>query len=127
MEAAEVVQLFVAPSPALWQGPFSSDLPRKALKSFARVVVQPGQHQMVELLLSSKDFQYATSGATPAVFSLQKQFSTSCCDGKHTLQAWNCSASKLIFISAKGQVWLDCPAPCALVQPMLLHSKDSKL
>ncbi|KAL3158805.1 hypothetical protein ABBQ32_011532 [Trebouxia sp. C0010 RCD-2024] len=62
MEAAEVVQLFVAPSPALWQGPFSSDLPRKALKSFARVVVQPGQHQMVELLLSSKDFQYATSG-----------------------------------------------------------------
>ena len=68
MEAAEVVQLFVAPSPALLQAPFSNNLPRKALKSFARVVVQPGQHQVVELSLSSKDFQYATSGATPAVF-----------------------------------------------------------
>ena len=62
MEAAEVVQLFVAPSPALLQAASSSELPTKALKGFARVMVQPAQHQIVELPLSSKDFQFASSG-----------------------------------------------------------------
>ena len=62
MEAAEVVQLFVAPSPALLQAASSSNLPKKALKGFTRVVVQPGQHQIVKLPLGSKDFQFASSG-----------------------------------------------------------------
>lgn len=62
MEAAEVVQLYVAPSPALLQTASSSDLPKKALKGFARVMVQPGQHQIVQLPFGSKDFQFASSG-----------------------------------------------------------------
>lgn len=75
MEAAEVVQLFVVPSPALLKAPVSSNLPKKALKSFARVVVQPGQLQVVKLLLSSKDFQYATPGAVPAFLACEQQCS----------------------------------------------------
>ena len=63
VEAAEVVQLFVAPSPALLQAASNSNLPKKALKGFTRVVVQPGQHRVVELPLNSKDFQFASSGA----------------------------------------------------------------
>lgn len=62
MEAAEVVQLFVAPSPALLQASSSNDLPKKVLKGFTRVVVLPGQHLIVELRLGSKDFQFASSG-----------------------------------------------------------------
>ena len=62
MEAAEVVQLFVAPSPALLQTAPSSNLPTKALKGFARVMVQPGQHQVVQLALTSKDFRCASPG-----------------------------------------------------------------
>lgn len=69
MAAAEVVQLFVAPSPALLQAAPSNNLPTKALKGFARVMVQPGQHQVVQLALSSKDFLFASSGITPFCMS----------------------------------------------------------
>ncbi len=62
MEAAEVVQLFVAPSAALLEGTPVGALPQKTLKGFARVTVKPGKHQVVKLPLSSKDFQYAASG-----------------------------------------------------------------
>ena len=62
MEAAEVVQLFVAPTQALLLATPAGALPQKTLKGFARVTVKPGQHQTVQMPLSSKDFQYATSG-----------------------------------------------------------------
>ncbi|KAA6425682.1 MAG: beta-glucosidase-related glycosidase, partial [Trebouxia sp. A1-2] len=61
MEADEVVHLFVAPGPALLEANPAEALPRKSLKGFARVTVMPGQHQTVQLPLSSKDFQYAAS------------------------------------------------------------------
>ncbi|DBB14816.1 TPA: hypothetical protein ACH3X3_004423 [Trebouxia sp. C0006] len=61
MEADEVVHLFVAPGPALLEATPVAALPRKSLKGFARVTVKPGQHQTVQLPLSSKDFQYAAS------------------------------------------------------------------
>lgn len=64
MEAAEVVHLFVAPSPALLGATPRNALPQKTLKGFARVMVKPGQRQAVELPLTSKDFQYASSGTT---------------------------------------------------------------
>jgi len=62
MEADEVVHLFVAPGPALLEATSVEALPRKSLKGFARVTVKPGQHQTVQLPLSSKDFQYAALG-----------------------------------------------------------------
>ncbi len=62
MEADEVVHLFVAPGPALLEANPAEALPHKSLKGFARVTVMPGQHQTVQLPLSSKDFQYAASG-----------------------------------------------------------------
>ena len=65
MEAAEVVQLFIAPSPALALAETSTDLPHRSLKGFVRVVVGPSQHKLVNLPLTSRDFQYsrASSGA----------------------------------------------------------------
>lgn len=62
VEADEVVHLFVAPGPALLEATPAEALPRKSLKGFARVTVKPGQHQTVQLPLSSKDFQFAASG-----------------------------------------------------------------
>lgn len=59
VEAAEVVQLFVAPSATLLQTLPANTLPKKALKGFARVTVKPGSHEVVELPLSSKDFHHA--------------------------------------------------------------------
>nr|QOL01198.1 putative extracellular protein TR9_010 [Trebouxia lynnae] len=61
VEAAEVVHLFVAPSPVLLGAAAGNALPQKTLKGFARIVVKPGQHQAVELPLASKDFQFASS------------------------------------------------------------------
>lgn len=61
MEAAEVVQLFVAPAPALLQSMPAGALPKKSLKGFARVTVPPGGHQVVQLPLSSKDFQHTVA------------------------------------------------------------------
>jgi len=62
MEADEVVHLFIAPGPALLEATPAEALPRRSLKGFARVTVKPGQHQTVQLPLSSKDFQYAALG-----------------------------------------------------------------
>lgn len=62
MEADEVVHLFVAPSPALLGATVEGALPHKTLKGFARVAVKPGEHKIVKLRLTSKDFQYAASG-----------------------------------------------------------------
>lgn len=67
MEAAEVVQLFVAPTAAMLQGMPAGTLPKKSLKGFARVTVQPGRHQVVELPVSSKDFQHAVPLGEEAV------------------------------------------------------------
>lgn len=61
VEADEVVQLFVAPSEVLLASATAQALARKALKGFARVSVKPGNHAVVQLPLSSSDFQYATS------------------------------------------------------------------
>lgn len=69
MEADEVVHLFVAPGPALLEANPAEALPRKSLKGFARVTVMPGQHQTVQLPLSSKDFQYAASGEASSSLS----------------------------------------------------------
>jgi len=62
MEADEVVHLFIAPGPALLAATPAEALPRRSLKGFARVTVKPGQHQTLQLPLSSKDFQYAALG-----------------------------------------------------------------
>ena len=62
VEGAEVVHLFVAPSPALLAATPQGALPLKALKGFARVTIKPGEYQAVQLPLSSKDFQYAALG-----------------------------------------------------------------
>lgn len=108
MEAAEVVQMFVVPSPALLQAASSSNLPKKALKGFARVVVQPGQHQIVELPLGSKDFQFASSGMKLSYTRLEADQHCLgwCCDGsacsafKHgAICTWCC-----LFRSACGAV-----------------------
>ena len=62
MEAAEVVQVFVSPSTALLESTTDNALPQRALKGFTRVVLKPGQHKIVQLPLTSKDFQYAAAG-----------------------------------------------------------------
>ena len=81
VEAAEVVHLFVAPSPVLLGAAAGNALPQKTLKGFARIVVKPGQHQAVELPLASKDFQFASSGATQLCTKPTAAAEYHCCHG----------------------------------------------
>ena len=74
VEAAEVVQLFVAPSATLLQTLPANTLPKKALKGFARVTVKPGSHEVVELPLSSKDFHHAVPLGKQFVLCLFAKF-----------------------------------------------------